>query len=156
MAAPTWSTEHPLVRFLLKRPRAFEFYQLLHLIERLRPERAQIGRAGPAQDEPVRLRPTLDLAFPTADLDTADWREDPLDGEGKLLLTTTFLGLYGSDSPLPTHVTEALLPEQEADQRVRDFLVLFHHRVLSLLFRVWTKYRYYVTFRSDGSDGSYR
>lgn len=152
MDAPTWTTEHPLVRFVLQKPRSFEFFQLLHLIERLLPQCAQIGRAGPAGDEPVRLRPSLSMSFPACDLDTMAWTEDALNGSGKLQVTTTFLGLYGTDSPLPTHFTESLMAEHEEDERVRGFLDLFHHRVLSLLFRVWTKYRYYVTFRSDGSD----
>lgn len=135
---------------MLKEPRAFEFFQLLHLIERTEGDAAAIGRVGPARDEPVRLRPAMSLAFPTADLHDAEWRDDL--GNGRLLVTTTFLGLYGSDSPLATHFTESLLREREDDRLVREFLDLFHHRVFSLLYRVWKKYRYHVTFRTDGSD----
>ncbi|MFQ5807818.1 MAG: type VI secretion system baseplate subunit TssG, partial [Phycisphaerae bacterium] len=93
------------------------------------------------------------LGVPSGDLDAAEWRDDASVGNGYLLITTTFLGLYGSDSPLPAHFTEALLAGREDDERVRAFIDLFHHRIFSLLYRVWKKYRYYVTFKSDGNDG---
>jgi type VI secretion system protein ImpH len=146
-----WTPDHPLASRVLHEPRAFEFFQLLHLIERLIPDRPATGEHGPPAREPVRLRPCLDLVFPSADLDRADWRET-LAGDGQLRLTTTFFGLYGSDSPLPTHFTEKLLQGVEEDGRVRDFVDLFHHRVLSLFYRVWKKYRYYVVFRPKGDD----
>jgi len=157
MPSEVWTEAHPLVRLVLRRVREFDYFQLLHLVERLVSDAAPLGRQGPARDEPVRIRPRLDLGFPASDLDAAEWRV-ARDGVGQLVLTTTFLGLYGSDSPLATHVTEALLQakddpdEYEKDERVREFLDLFHHRVYSLLYRVWQKYRYHVTFRSDGSD----
>jgi type VI secretion system protein ImpH len=152
MASETWTASHPLVRLVLARPREFDFFQLLHLIERLGRGAAAIGQQGPAGDEPVRLRPALSLGFPSGDIDAAEWWDDAAAGNGYLLITTTFLGLYGSDSPLAAHFTEALLAEREDDQRVRGFIDLFHHRIFSLLYRVWKKYRYYVTFTSDGRD----
>jgi type VI secretion system protein ImpH len=152
LAAPPWTAEHPLVRWVLRGPREFDYFQLLHLVERIERDAPLVGHLGPAQAERIRLRPTLSLCFPPADLDTAEWRDGLADADGRLLLTTTFLGLYGSDSPLPTHFTERLLPEQEDDLLVREFLDLFHHRLYCLLYRVWKKYRYYVEFRADGRD----
>ncbi|TWT41802.1 hypothetical protein RAS1_29250 [Phycisphaerae bacterium RAS1] len=146
-----WKPNHPLASWALKHPRDFEFFQLAHLIERARPEMARLGEHGPPADEPLRMRPALSLGFPAADIDASEWREDQ-DAEGKLQLTLTFLGLYGSNSPLATHFTESLLDEQDDDIRVREFVDLFHHRVYSLLFRVWKKYRYYITFNGYGTD----
>jgi type VI secretion system protein ImpH len=153
MPVEPWTAEHAFVRLALTRARDFDFFQLLHLVERIEEDAAPIGRDGPPHDEAVRLRPALSLAFPAGDLAGADWLENATQPRGHLLITTTFLGLYGSDSPLPAHFTEALLAEKEEDERVRAFVDLFHHRILSLLYRVWKKYRYYVTFRSDGQDG---
>jgi type VI secretion system protein ImpH len=150
MAVETWTERHPFVRLVTAAPSDFEFFQLLHLIERLLPDAASIGQNGPAPAEPVRLRPALSLAFPAGDLSEARWLDHP--GGRHLEITLTFLGLYGSDSPLPAHVTESLLAEQEEDERVRAFIDLFHHRIYSLLYRVWKKYRYYVTFKTAGDD----
>jgi type VI secretion system protein ImpH len=152
MPSETWTADHPFVRLVLSRPREFDFFQLLCLVELLEKDAAAIGQQGPPRDEPVRLRPTLSLGFPSGDLDQAEWRDNASDERGHLLITTTFMGLYGSDSPLPAHFTEGLLAQREDDERVRAFVDLFHHRLFSLLYRVWKKYRYYVTFKSDGSD----
>lgn len=151
MPSETWTDRHPLVRRILHRAREFDFFQLLHLIERAAQQAAALGQQGPAADEPVRLRPALSFGFPAGDIADAEWLATQ-DGRGHLRITTTFLGLYGSDSPLAAHFTESLLAGQPGDERVRQFVDLFHHRILSLLYRVWKKYRYYVTFRSDGSD----
>lgn len=152
MAAPAWTADHPLARRILEAPHAFEFFQVLHLIERCAPRPHEPLGHQHARREIVRLRPALSLTFPAGDVSEADWLEPADDGPPRLRLTTTFLGLYGSDSPLPSHFTEALLPEDEEDTRVRAFLDIFHHRLLSLLFRVWKKYRYHVTFTPDGTD----
>lgn len=151
MASDSWNEFHPLVRLALSRPRDFEFFQLLHLVERIEHQTPPIGQQGPARAEIVRLRPLAHLGFPASDLDSAEWQVSP-DATGRLVVTTTFMGLYGVDSPLPTHITEALLSEQDEDLRVREFLDIFHHRIYSLLYRVWKKYRYYVVFRGDGRD----
>ncbi len=152
--AASWSSDHPLAQRILNRARYFEYFQLIHLLERTACNQAPVGRQGPVPKELVRIRPVLSLGFPPGDIAAADW-DDGIGaggGDGRLLLTTTFLGLYGSDSPLPAHFTERLLPEQEEDELVRDFLDQFHHRVYSLLYRCWAKFRYYVTFRPDGAD----
>jgi type VI secretion system protein ImpH len=69
------------------------------------------------------------------------------DGGERLELTTPLLGLYGSVSPLPTVFTERLLTLDE-ESLSRGFLDIFHHRLLSLLFRALTKYR--PAFASPG------
>ena len=147
-----WTAAHPLVRIVRRRATEYDFFQLLHVIEQIEVDAALIGETGPARHEPVRLRPFLGLQFPPGDIQSADWLDNPIDVTGHLRVTMTLLGLYGSDSPLPAHFTEGLIAEREDDIRVRDFIDLFHHRVFSLLFRVWKKYRYYVVFRSDGGD----
>lgn len=147
MASAPWTAVHPLVRKILKQTRDFEYYQLLHLVERT-DGNIPLGCQGPAPREPARLRPTLSLGFPPCDLDYIEWDDDAQ----RLRVTTTFLGLYGSDSPLPTHFTERLLDESEEDELVRAFLDMFHHRIFSMLYRSWAKYRYHVTFRTGGVD----
>lgn len=151
MAAPDWSAEHPLARWVLRAPRETDFFQLLQLVERRLQDHALLGGEDPRR-EAIRLNPALDLGFPAGDVHGTSWREAHDGVPGRLACTTTFLGLYGSDSPLPSHFTEALLSETEENQRAREFLDIFHHRVLSLLYRVWKKYRYYVTFTPDAAD----
>jgi type VI secretion system protein ImpH len=66
-------------------------------------------------------------------------------------MTVTFLGLYGPSGILPRHYTELLLklemyqrgPERRA---LRDWLDLFNHRLISLFFRSWEKYRFPLAY----------
>lgn len=158
-AAPPFDQAHALIKRILSRQRDFDFYQLLHLLETHFGDVAPIGRQGPVGDERLRLRPTLSLGFPSADIDEIEWIDGQAVLPDRLRITTTFLGLYGTNSPLPTHFTERLVlskddpDEYEKDERERAFLDLIHHRIYSMLYRVWVKYRYYVTFREGGDDG---
>jgi type VI secretion system protein ImpH len=53
----------------------------------------------------------------------------------------TFLGIYGSSSPLPSYLTQDLLDLEERGALQRRFLDLFNHRILSLFYRAARKYR---------------
>lgn len=152
MARAPWTADHPLVRWILANPRNVEFFQLLQLLERARPEVPKLGTSGPAREEILRIRPALTLGFPAGDIHDVEWHPEGTYGSQRLLITTTFMGLYGPDAPLPAHATESLLSETEDDRRVRGFLDLIHHRIYSLIYRVWKKYRYHVTFDGAGND----
>ena len=64
------------------------------------------------------------------------------------------MGLHGQSSPLPLHYAQELLWDlQEPEgRRQRDFLDLFNHRMLSLLFRAREKYRHAQRFDASGRD----
>jgi type VI secretion system protein ImpH len=72
-------------------------------------------------------------------------------------MTVAFMGLTGPSGALPRHYTEFLLRHQkEADDAekfaLRDWFDLFNHRLISLFFRAWEKYRFYVPYER----GEYR
>jgi len=123
----------------------------MRVLRRLLPEAAPVGHQGPVAKESVRLRSNLSFAFATSDI--TEIRDLPAsDGIPRFEITAAFLGLYGTDSPLPTYFTERLLHDQDEDSVQREFLDLFQHRILSLFYRAWEKYRYDAQFRDDGSD----
>lgn len=127
---------------LLEKAHEFSFFQVMRLLRLLGhgPEKSGV----PEEDkrEKVRVRPELSLAFPPADVVKVE--ETAGEGPG-YRVTATFLGLYGSCSPLPTFYTEDLLEEAEGDSSVtRDFLDIINHRIFSLFFRCLTKYRLFL------------
>jgi type VI secretion system protein ImpH len=62
--------------------------------------------------------------------------------KAQFLITATFLGLYGTGSPLPTFYTEELLEDSSEDITVtREFIDLFHTPLYDLFYRVATRYR---------------
>lgn len=142
MANTTGLASPPLISDLLSAGHEFSFPQVMR-IARLH---LSAGGAGELPEVPwqerIRVRPDLSLAFPAADVARVE-RAGTADAD--LMITTTFLGLYGSSSPLPTHYTEDLLDEASADSTIsRDFLDILHQRLYQLYFQCWSKYRLFV------------
>jgi len=100
----------------------------------------------------VRVRPAVSLAFPAADVQSVEVEEPPVSAAPRYRVTTSFMGLYSSDSPLPTFYAEDFFWKEDNQEAVRDFVDIFHHRALSLLYRTWEKYRHNSQFRHEGSD----
>ncbi len=128
----------------------FTFLQAMWLLHRAYPGAAQLGHQGPAEEELVRLRPSASLAFPPGDLES--FEKGP--GRPPFRLTTTFMGLYGAHSPLPSFYAEAVAKgtADDEDHIQRLFLDIFNHRMLSLLYRGILKHRGHLLFQPGAGD----
>jgi len=154
---------------LLRRGWEFDFFQAAWLLERYGIDRTPLGDRGPVASEGLRFRPHIALGFPSTDLRRVTEIENATSGSQFYQLDVTFMGLYGVATPLPLHYAISILRSVErspvAGSRAndsgdsaetdstefdssptRDFLDIFHHRILSLFYRAWTKYRYDKTF----------
>ena len=77
-------------------------------------------------------------------------------------MVLSFMGLYGVDSPLPFYFSEAVVGAEGDDEHedgeedgarvLRRFLDIFDHRIYSLYYRAWKKYRYSLQFETGGKD----
>ena len=150
MAGENRTTDHPLIARMEKEATSFSFFQVVQLLQRAAPGAPLVGHQGPVDRESLRFQPELSLGFAPSDLTTIKRAESPT-GVPRFVVSTTFLSLYGANSPLPTYFTEQLL-EQDEGSLQREFIDLFHHRILSLFFRVWEKYRYSAQYSEDGKD----
>jgi type VI secretion system protein ImpH len=142
-----------VIRALLADSRAFSFFQAVRLLELSRPDAAPLGGRGPASREAVRLRPHTGLEFQAAEVTQV---ESPSAEGGPWRLTTTLPGLYGASSPLPSIYSEDILQRElefaPDEDPARLFLDVLNHRLLSLIYRAWSKYRWAFRFRSGGED----
>lgn len=141
------------IRALTKDARRYSFYRLVYLLERAFPKAPPVGQLGPPGDERMRLRPDVLLNFAPGDIQEVA----PVklaDGVERVRVTSTFMGLYGAASPMPPLYVEkiALDDYQGGPQPAREFLDVLHHRLLSLTYRAWTKYRFAVMYRRKGLD----
>ena len=100
------------------------------------------------ENEAVRFRSQPSLSFPASpifQIRTQPKSAERTDGTppGSFAeMVITFMGVTGPIGVLPYHYTALLLRRiREKDFSLRDFLDLFHHRAVSLFYRVWTKYR---------------
>ena len=108
-----------------------------------------IGRDSPPSLEVVRLRALPSRSFPASDIYKLTM-VPPVEDELKPLfdLTVSFIGLYGPNGVLPVHYTQNVINETRAKRKspTRDFLDVFNHRIISLFYRAWEKYRFEIGF----------
>lgn len=121
----------------------YSFFQLVELIHK-------VGKQDPDSLDWERMGKLLFSASPSMGFAPSDVSALEAVGDDQLRLETRFLGLNGSQSPLPNYLLDmALRDESEIQQQFFDF---FNNRLISLLYRLWRKYRYYVRFQDDASD----
>jgi type VI secretion system protein ImpH len=124
-----------LKRLLAEEPTAFEFFQAVRTLERLSPERAPVGGFGDPGTEAVRFAVNTAYGFPASEIQSLQ-----PDGDGPTRMVVNFLGLTGPQGVLPLHYSQLVAERTRArDAALRDFLDLFHHRILSLFYRAWAK-----------------
>ena len=108
----------------------FQFSQVMRLLEQAFPEAPAPGETSAVLDPPIRLRPSIDLVFPSTDVE----RVERVDGRHeRVQVVLNFLGLYGIDSPLPYYFYEELAHGTRETIPHRDFLDVFNHRFYAFL-----------------------
>lgn len=118
-------------------PHSFDFYQAVRLIECAFPAHPRIGESRRPQDDPVRFGQEPSAAFATSTLFAFVAGED---GRPPWLVEN-FFGMYGANGPLPLHLTEFVRDRvrNAGDRSFARFLDVFHHRLVSLFYRVWAR-----------------
>ncbi|HEY7636884.1 MAG TPA: type VI secretion system baseplate subunit TssG [Gemmatimonadales bacterium] len=133
---------------LWENPTSFEFFQAVRVLERLLPERQPVGVFADPSAEVVRFSVNPDTAFPASEIQALE----PGNGAPPRL-TVNFMGLTGPEGVLPYDysllITERL---RHRDRTLRDFFDLFHHRIISLFYRAWEKYRFAVSHERNRHD----
>ena len=135
----------------------WSFFQLVRALTRSAPGAPEPGGEGPARAENVRFRPALSLGFAPSGI--AGVERLPSENGApspRWRVTVNFMGIYGPSSPLPNHVTEDFLDSTHEPDPARDFVDLFHHRIVSLFHRAWGKYRYPLQYTEGGRDPASR
>ncbi len=133
---------------LYDKPFGFEFFQAVRLMEHLEPERRPVGRQGSAGNEIVRFRVPATLAFPASSIHQID---APTEQQPVAEMWVNFMGLTGPSGVLPRHYTE-LLVRRHIDFRgperyvLQNWFDLFNHRLISLFYRAWEKYRFWLPY----------
>ena len=149
MATAVRRADPPLGETLFEEGYRFDFFEAVRILERLLPDRAAVGREGPPDREVVRFRSHLTLAFPASSVHHLDRAAE---ADGPLAMTVSFMGLTGPMGVLPQVYTELLLERRRSGDRTAGaFLDLFNHRMVSLFFRAWEKYRVAISYeRGEG------
>jgi type VI secretion system protein ImpH len=133
---------------LRREPFSFDFFQAVRLLERFFPERTSVGQFAHPETEVARFGVNASLAFPASQIQGMEWPEDKA-----AQMTVNFMGLTGPLGVLPNPYTTLIIERLRAnDKSPQDFLDIFNHRIISLFYRAWRKYRLDVACEEGERD----
>ena len=142
---PLWDA---LERRMLDEPWSFSFFQAVRMMKLLAPERQTPGNFGDPAAEAVRFAADPTISFPASEIQSLEKRLD-----APPLMHVNFMGLFGPLGVLPVHYTAFIRERVRAgDRTLRDFLDIFNHRMVSLFYRAWEKYRFGVPYERGERD----
>lgn len=137
-------------RLMKEKPFEFDFYSVLRYIECLYGEKPRLGESVKPMEDPVRIGQKPAATFEPAGLTEFE----PSKGEKPHRLTVRCFGLWGSNGPMPLHLTEYAQERinHHNDPTFLRFVDIFHHRMLSLFYRAWANNEPTVSFDRPQSD----
>ncbi len=129
-------------------PYRFEFFQAVRLLERFFPKRQPVGRFTNPSEEVATFGAHTTLSFPASQIQAIEWAE----GQPPRL-KVNFMGLTGPLGVLPLFYTHLVAERlREGDRALAEFLDVFNHRMISLFYRAWEKYRFVFTYERGQQD----
>lgn len=138
MASYGWRQSRTVAEGLWEEGHRFSFLQAVRLLETLFPDRTSPAEGVDPRREVVRFKSEVRLDFPPGDV---EWIRPPSEGE-PAEMRVNVLGLAGSMGPLPPAVVELIMERSfRKDGALAEFLDIFNHRLISLLYRARKKYR---------------
>ncbi len=133
---------------LREKPQEFEFFQLVRLLAQLEPERAPVGGFVSPSKEVARFVAHTAPSFPASQVQSVEWPEGAAPK-----VAVNFLGLNGPSGVLPLDYTQLVVERLRAkDHTLRSFLDIFNHRLISLFYQAWEKYRFPIAYERGERD----
>ncbi|MBT3046323.1 MAG: type VI secretion system baseplate subunit TssG [Candidatus Thiodiazotropha sp.] len=135
---------------LQQAPYRFDFYQAMRRLECAYPNEPRLGDSLHSKRDKIRLGQDPTMAFQPSTLASFKQGKSGLPPR----LGVYFFGLFGPNGPLPLHLTEYVHDRvhNEHDNTQVGFLDHFHHRLLTLFYRVWANSQPSVSFDRPGDD----
>ncbi|HEY0006424.1 MAG TPA: type VI secretion system baseplate subunit TssG [Pyrinomonadaceae bacterium] len=150
MAFYGWGQDNPVDEWLFAEGYRFDFFQAVRLLEMSHSAQASVGEGADPGLEAVRFKSGVGLDFSASDVAEV---KPPLMKGKPAEMTVNFLGLAGCLGPLAIPSTELILERtSKKDTAFRDFLDIFNHRLVSLLYRIRKLHRVGLESKPPGQD----
>jgi type VI secretion system protein ImpH len=177
-----WGKGAAVEKWLFAEGHRFDFFQAVRLLEMIHAAGAQPdsdvnglnGKSGPGlrfapgegadpSKEIVRFSSTVSLDFPASDIAEVNSGHDAKEPnemvdhfkrrEMPARMSVNFLGLAGGLGTLDMPTTERVLQRTSRnDSALKDFLDIFNHRLVSLLYRIRKHHRVGIDVAGPGKD----
>jgi len=146
------SKENPVYRKIRKllddEPFRVRFFQAVRMLQKMEPQRKPVGYFITPQGETVRFASRTSLEFPASEIFDLKRSES-----GQQVMTVEFMGLNAAISVMPHAYTELLIARhRQKDRAMEEFFNIFNHRMISLFYRGWEKYRFFVEYERTQDD----
>lgn len=148
-------------------PYGFDFFQAVRVLQRMAAEKARenagrqrypVGEDYAPKQEVVRFRALPSHSFASgsiSEIRRPGKRSSDQSQTAPPEMITAFMGLTGPNGVLPQHYTALVIERvREKDYALRDFLDLFNHRIISLFYRAWEKYRFAIAYERAQATGA--
>jgi type VI secretion system protein ImpH len=153
MASPLGRQNPALIDDLLRQGHRYDFFQAVRLLHALIYEPGDdatqrqmqgVGTDHGPETEVVRFRALPAHSFPAGSIaELRLTRQSDESADQHYEMDVAFLGLTGPSGVLPNHYTSLMIERVRAkDYSLRDFFDQFNHRLVSLFYRAWQKYRF--------------
>jgi len=141
---------------LFRTPWKFDFFQTVSLLQDLAEQNqgqsgpgCRIGQFALPSEESVRFTVPHSTAFPVATVPEIRWSSE----QGRAVVEVNFIGLTGPSGVLPEPYNDRLRDISRSGKHaergaLRDWLDNFNHRLISLFYSAWAKYRFPIKTRS--------
>lgn len=129
---------------------SFDFVAAVRQLECAHPGKPRVGDAARVRDDVVRLSQHVSLGFQGKALHELERTA----GAHEYRLYVNFLGLLGSNGPMPLHYTEYAdqRTRHKSDPTFKEFIDLFNNRLLSLFYRATVQFDPAVSFDRPGNN----
>lgn len=144
----TQMSQLPLREQLFAETERFAFAQIVDLLQQLDPSRRPLGQGSDPGAEALRLNARFGLAFHAAPV-AALRPGEPFS------LDVNFFGLGAAQGPLPEPYVELIVEQLRRNASAgTEFLAMFHHRLLSFVYRSESEFRVAAPFQLP-EDGAF-
>lgn len=149
MASKKWQSSASLKDRLFKEFYRFSFFKAVQLLDSLSPAKEPLGQTLSPEQEAVRFCVKPSLSFPPSDISNLVQQDE----KKPIEMEVAFMGLIGPAGVLPHWYTELAIERvREKDLSLVAFLDLFHHRLISLFYLAWKKYRFEINYQPGAGD----
>jgi len=139
---------------LIENPSEHDFYKAVFILQQQlamgKSQHNKVGYDSLPKSELVRFKADQHLGFPGQSISKVEVTKHKDKDKVSVDMHVSFMGLTGASGVLPQHYSELVLERLKMkDTGMRDFYDLFNHRLISLFYRAWEKYRFPVNYQKS-------
>lgn len=156
MASSGWGKSVNMIPHIISKAAQVDFYKAVFIIEnqlkRHGLEYRYVGYDSSPKQELIKFTATQKFGYPGNAITKLEQISFE-DGLHKVNMQISFMGLTGCSGALPQFYSELVMQRiRYKDTTMRDFYDMFNHRLISLYYRAWKKYKPSLNHVNEDKD----